>query len=131
MCAAHAPYCAPMNTAQLPVPPRKLFLPLLALAAFPLGGCVAGIAASAVGMAAKAAAGTPQSNAKFSGSAAEQCSARAATYGTVHIIDVEQHSTSKIIVWGTADDGKQRQSFQCDYGTKITGFKLRPVAPSR
>jgi hypothetical protein len=120
-----------MITTQPAVTPRKLLPLLLALGALPLGGCVAGMAMSAASMAARAAQGTPQSNAKFSGSAAEQCSARAAAYGTVHIIDVEQHSTAKIIVWGTVDDGKQRQSFQCDYGTKITGFKLRPVAPTR
>ena len=35
---------------------------------------------------------------------------------------------TKIIVWGTVDDGKQRRSFQCDFGTKMTGFKLRPIA---
>jgi hypothetical protein len=45
----------------------------------------------------------------------------------VHVIDVQQYSVSKIIVWGTVDDGKQKQSFQCDFGTKITGFKLRPI----
>jgi hypothetical protein len=47
------------------------------------------------------------------------------------VIDVEQHSVAKIIVWGTIDDGKQKQSFQCDFGTKISGFKLRPIHAER
>jgi len=47
----------------------------------------------------------------------------------VHIIDVQQQTTSKIIVWGTVDDGKGRRSFECSYGTKITGFKLRAITP--
>ena len=56
---------------------------------------------------------------------------KAAQYGAVHVIDVEQHSLSKIIVWGTVGEGQQRQSFQCDFGTKMTGFKLRPITPRR
>jgi len=53
------------------------------------------------------------------------------TGGRHRVIDVEQHSTSKIIVWGTVGEGQQRQSFQCDFGTKMTGFKLRPITPRR
>ena len=99
--------------------------------AFSLGGCVAGMAVSAAGMAAQSARGTPQSNANLQPEARQACEAYAAHYGVVHIIDVEQHSISKIIVWGTVDDGKQRQSFQCDFGAKITGFKRRPITPGR
>jgi hypothetical protein len=45
----------------------------------------------------------------------------------VHIIDVEQRSVDKLVVWGTVDDGKQRRSFQCDFKHKVTGFKLREI----
>jgi hypothetical protein len=102
---------------------------LLLLIAPALGGCVAGMAVSALSMAAKSAQGRPVSNEGLKPQAREQCSAQAAHYGTVHIIDVEQHRIDRIIVWGTVDDGKQKQSFQCDFGTKITGFTLRPIKP--
>jgi hypothetical protein len=49
----------------------------------------------------------------------------------VHVIDVEQHRIDKIIVWGTVDDDKRKQSFQCDFGSRITGFTLHPIAPQR
>ena len=49
-------------------------------------------------------------------------------YGTVHIIDVEQHSRLKIIIWGTVEDGKARRGIKSAYGTKITQFRLRSLA---
>lgn len=107
----------------------KLFLTLMVLpaAALGLGGCVAGMAASAVSMAARSARGTPASNEHLKPAAKEACSARATSHGAVHIIDVQQYSPSKIIVWGTAGEGLQRRSFQCDFGTRITSFKLREI----
>lgn len=107
--------------------PRKAMLILALSAALPLGGCAAGLAASAVGMAVRGARGTPENNARLAPDAVTACSAHAARYGSVHIIDVEQSSASKIIVWGAVDDGKERRSFQCDFGTKITGFRLRSI----
>jgi hypothetical protein len=103
---------------------------LLAAFAPALSGCVAAMAVSAAGLAARGAQGTPVSNEELQPQAREACSARAAPYGTVHVIDVEQHSIDKIIVWGTVDDGKQRRSFQCDFRSKITVFTLRAI-PSR
>ena len=104
---------------------------LLLLIASTLSGCVASMAVSALGMAAQSARGRPVSNEALQPQAREQCSAQAARYGAVHVIDVEQHRVDKIIVWGTVDDGKLKQSFQCDFGAKITGFTLRPIAPQR
>lgn len=101
----------------------------LAIGALAMGGCVAGMAASAVGMAARSAQGQPASNQHLQPAAAAACSAQASPYGAVRIIDVEQRSTSKIIVWGTVDDGKERRSFECAFGTKIIGFKLRAIKP--
>ena len=97
------------------------------LCALSLGGCVAGMAASAVGMAVRSARGEPESNAGLQPAAIAACNARAAQLGLVKVIDVEQRTTSQIVVWGTVDDGKQPRSFKCAYGTKITGFKLRPI----
>jgi hypothetical protein len=89
------------------------------------------MAVSALGMAAQGARGRPVSNEALHPQAREACSAQAARYGAVHVIDVEQHRIDKIIVWGTVDGGEQKRSFQCDFGARITGFTLRPIAPRR
>ena len=105
---------------------------LFVIAALPaLGGCVASMAVSALGMAAQSARGRPVSNEALQPQAREQCSTQAGRYGAVNVIDVEQHRVDKIIVWGTVDDGKQKRSFQCDFGAKITGLVLRPITPQR
>ena len=100
---------------------------LLLLIASALSACVPMMAASAVGMAAQGARGRPVSNEALQPQAREACSAQAARYGEVHIIDVEQHRIDKIIVWGTVEDARQKRSFQCDFGTSITAFTLRPI----
>ncbi|HKT14215.1 MAG TPA: hypothetical protein VJR87_02295 [Allosphingosinicella sp.] len=108
---------------------RILVLFLLALGTPMLGGCVAGMAVGAAGFAARSAIGKPASNEHLKPEAVSACSARASQYGAVHIIDVERRGAGKMIVWGTADDGKQRRSFECGFGTKITGFRLRAIEP--
>ena len=87
------------------------------------------MAVSAASMAAQGAQGRPSSNEAYQPQARDVCTQQAAKYGTVSIIDVEQHRVDKIIVWGTVDDGKQKRSFECDFGTKITAFKLREIRP--
>ena len=109
---------------------RILVAVLLAGSALALGGCVASLAVSGANMVAKGVAGKPKDNEQAQPAAATECSTRAAQYGRVHLIDVEQHSPSRIIVWGTVDDGKQRRSFECHYTTKVTGFTLRAIAPN-
>ena len=109
---------------------RRLVLAVLVSNALVLGGCAVGLAASAIGMAARSARGEPVSNEHLKPEAVQACSAHAAQFGTVHIIDVEQRTTSKIIVWGTVEDQKERRSFQCSFGTKVTGFTLRSIRPS-
>lgn len=105
---------------------------LLMVASLPAtSGCVPMMAASAVSMVAQGARGTPVSNEALQPEARDACTKQAAQYGTVAVIDVEQHAVNKIIVWGTVDDGRQKRSFECDYGTKITGFKLRPIRPQQ
>ena len=107
--------------------PPALFL--LAVSTLAVGGCVAGMAASAVGMAAQSARGQAPGNQHLKPAATAACTAQAAQYGAVHIIDVEQRTASRIIVWGTVDDGHERRSFECGFGTAITGFKLRTITP--
>jgi hypothetical protein len=105
---------------------------LLLTACLPLlSGCIPMMAVSGASMVAQAAEGRPVSNQGYQTDARQACSAQAAQYGTVNVIDVEQHRIDKIIVWGTVDDGKQKRSFECDFARKITGFKLRPINPQR
>lgn len=106
---------------------RHTALALAVLAWLPAGGCVAGIAASAAGMAVRSAQPAAQSNAHLMPAARAACSSRAAPHGTVHIIDVEQRSVNRLIVWGTATGATQRQSFECHFNTAVTAFKLRPI----
>lgn len=110
----------------------RIIIPLLTAAGgLALGGCVAGMVASAAGMAVKAARGQPTSNAHLQPTAKAACSAHAAPHGAVHIIDVEQRSVDKIVVWGTVDDGQRRRSFECGFKTAMTYFKLREITARR
>ncbi|HVM23355.1 MAG TPA: hypothetical protein VM308_08685 [Sphingomicrobium sp.] len=108
-----------------------LALPIAAIVGMSSAGCVPMMAASAVSMAAETARGAPVSNAALGPQARDACTAQAKRYGAVHVIDVEQRRIDRIIVWGTVDDGKQKRSFQCDFGTKVDRFTLRPITASR
>ena len=94
-----------------------------------LGACVPLMAVSAVDTLARSTQKAPVSNEALQPQARDACTAQAAQYGTVAIIDTEQHQVDQIIVWGTVDDGKQKRSFECDFGTKVTAFKLREIKP--
>jgi hypothetical protein len=109
---------------------RILIIGLIVGGATSLEGCVPMMAASAAQLAAQGVRGKPVNNEGYGSSAREACTARAQQYGAVHIIDAEHPSPSKIVVWGTVDDGKDRRSFKCVFGTKITGFSLRKIAAS-
>jgi hypothetical protein len=104
---------------------------LLLVSSLALGSCAAGLAMSAANVAVRGARGTPQSNEHLRPTAVQACSAHASQFGEARIIDVEQRSASKIIVWGTVSEGEERRSFQCHYGTKITRFQLREIKPLR
>ncbi len=103
-----------------------LIVPLIA-STLALGGCVPMMAVSAVSMVARSAARPAQSNAHLAPTAEAACSAQAARFGTVYVIDVQQKGAGKIIVWGTAGAAPNKQSFECHFGTQITAFKLRPI----
>ena len=106
---------------------KRSTLLLLFSGAPALGACVPMMAASAVSMVAEGAEGRPVSNEALQPQARDACTRQASQYGTVNVIDVEQHAINKIIVWGTVADARQKRSFECDFGTKITAFKLREI----
>jgi hypothetical protein len=106
---------------------REFQLPLLLASSLILGGCVAGLAASALGAAVRSGQAPPQSNEHLKPEAEQACTAHAAQFGAVHVIDIEQRTVSKLVVWGTATSGASRQSFECIFTTKIIGFNLRPI----
>jgi len=82
-------------------------------------------------MAVSHSAQRPQSNEQLRPLAAKECSDRAAPYGNVHIIDVEQRTPVEIIIWGTVESREQRRSFSCSFGTKISAFKMRMINQAR
>lgn len=110
------------------MPRRTLALALLA--ALSLSGCAASLAAGALGAAARSARGDPNAyhnNESLKLAAAQACRARAATHGEVHVIDLEQRSARRVVVWGTATSASARQSFECTYTDRVTGFRLRRI----
>lgn len=110
---------------------RMVLVALAASGALAVGGCVAGMAASAAGMAVRSAQGKPKSNEHLRPAARAACSAQAAQHGAVHVIDVEQRRVDRIVVWGTVTDAKERRSFECGFVNQVTYFKLRPIASVR
>ncbi|HEY0131134.1 MAG TPA: hypothetical protein VGB57_06995 [Allosphingosinicella sp.] len=111
---------------------RRSILLLLALGALPLGGCAAGLAASAVGAAVRAADRPDRAPREDPGPAARAaCSARAAQYGTVRIIDTVYRSPAKLVVWGSVEGEGRKRSLQCRWDGKIVGFEVKEVEERR
>lgn len=108
---------------------KRLAICLIVAAMPAVGGCVPMMAVGAAGAVAQGATPRPVSNAAMGPDARTACTQEAARYGTVNVIDVEQHRINQIIVWGTVQDSKQKRSFECDFGTKIDAFKLREIHP--
>lgn len=105
-------------------------LVLLPAAGLMLGGCVAGMVAGAVGMAADSGRGSGERNDAFMQAAARQaCSAHAAQYGAVQVTEVKQLKDGEIVVSGTVADASGKNSFECSFVTEITGFALRRAQP--
>ena len=106
---------------------RKIIALLTAAGGLALGGCVAGMVASAAGTAIQAARGQPQTNEHLQPAARQACTDHGARYGAVHVIDVVQSSVNRIVVWGTVGEGPGKQSFECGFTTAVTYFKLREI----
>ncbi len=109
---------------------RKILLPLIVFATPALGGCAVQAALLAADLADEVRPALGPSNAHLKPAATEACTRRAAQYGSVYIVDVEQRRTDRIIVWGSVTDAEQRRrTFECNYTTKLTSFALRDIAP--
>lgn len=106
-----------------------------ALAALPLGGCVAGMAVGAVNAvgsaAARGSARAVDPNVDIGPSAREACMARAAPLGAARVIDVEPRGPGKAIVWGSVGEGAARRSFECRWAGRIVGFTVRSIGKGR
>lgn len=107
---------------------RLRLLTLLPAVALALSGCVAGMVAGAVGMAAGGGREREHRNVEFMLVAARQaCSAHAAQYGTVEVTGLKEADGNEIIVSGTVTDAKVKKSFKCSFVTEITAFELQPI----
>lgn len=111
---------------------RRPILILVALGALPMGGCAASLAAGAVGAAVRAADKPDKVPSEDPGPAARSaCSARAAPYGTVRIIDTVYRSPAKLVVWGSVEAEGRKRSFRCNWDGKIVGFELKEIEGRR
>lgn len=110
---------------------RKFLLPLILFAAPALGGCALQAAMMAAELAPQIKAPMGTMNAQLKPQATEQCTQRAAQYGTVFIVDVEQRRADRIIVWGSVTDAQQRRrTFECHFTTRLDRFKLGDYLPA-
>ena len=105
-------------------------LMLLPAAALLLSGCVAGLVAGTVGIAADSGRGSRERNEAFMQAAARQaCTAHAAQYGAVQVSGLRQLEDGEIVVSGTVTDASGKNMFECSFVTEITGFALRRAPP--
>ena len=104
---------------------RMILLPVAALA---LSGCVAGMAASAVGMVAGGGQQRPHRNVELMLVTARQaCTERASQYGAVEVTGLREADANEVIVSGTVAGKEGRSSFRCRFVTQITAFDLQPI----
>lgn len=69
-------------------------------------------------------------NAHLRPAALKACTDRAAPYGSVFIVDVEQRRADRIIVWGSVTNAQQqRRIFECHFTTSLSRFKLGEILP--
>ena len=107
---------------------RKISLALLLFATPALGGCALQAALAAAQLAQYVELPEGRSNAHLKPAATEACTQRAAQYGSVYIVDVEQRRTDRIIVWGSVTDAQQkRRTFECHFTTRLAEFQLREI----
>lgn len=107
---------------------RKIGLSLILLATPALGGCIAQAALTAAQLAQYVPPPQGASNAHLKTNATQACTQRAAQYGSVFIVDVEQRRADRLVVWGSVTDARQqRRTFECHFTTSLVSFRLREI----
>jgi hypothetical protein len=110
---------------------RKIALSLIVFAAPALGGCALQAALLANDMAQYFPEGQAPNNAHLMPAATQACTKRAAQYGSVHIVDVGQHRSGRIVVGGSVTDAqRQRRTFECHFSNAVVSFKLDEILPA-
>lgn len=110
---------------------RKIGLVLILVAAPALGGCVAQAALLAADLSRYIPEPERPSNAHLKPAATKACTQRAAQYGSVFVMDVEQRRADRLVVWGSVTDARQvRRTFECHFTTGLVSFKLRELGAS-
>jgi len=103
----------------------------MVLAAPALGGCAVQAALLAADIAPQIQGPMGTKNAHLKPQAERECTQRAAQYGSVYIVDVEQRRADRIIVWGSVTDAQQRRrTFECHFTTRLGTFKLGEYLPA-
>ena len=110
---------------------RKILFPLILLAGPALAGCAVQAALLAAEIAPEIRGPMGPKNEHLQPQALEACKQRAAQYGSVYIVDVEQRRADRIIVWGSVTDAQQRRrTFECHFTTHLSRFNLGEVLAS-
>ena len=108
---------------------RLTHLAVLPAVGLMLGGCVAGMVASAAGMAARGQQrGEPRNVELMLVAARQACTAHASQYGAVEINRLKEAGGNEIMVSGTVTGPSGRSAFECRFVTEVTGFNLQPIA---
>lgn len=104
---------------------RKIRLSLILLGTPLLGGCAVQAALAAAELARHIPEPDRPSNAHLKPVATQACTQRAAQYGSVFLLDVEQRRADRLVVWGSVTDPQQRRrTFECHFTTSLVSFKL-------
>ena|SRR5688500_15656993 len=110
---------------------RKIALALVLLTAPALGGCALQAALAAADLMQYLPEGEATNNAHLMPAATQACTKHAAQYGSVHIVDVGQNRSGRIIVGGSVTDAQQRRrTFECHFSNTVVGFKLDEILPA-
>ena len=109
---------------------RKILSVLILASAPALGGCALQAAMLAAELVPEIKAPMGQKNAHLRPAAQKACTDRAAQHGSVFVSDVEQRRADLLIVWGSVTDAqRQRRIFECQFTTRLSGFRLGEVIP--
>ena len=110
---------------------RKIALSLILFAAPALGGCALQAALLAHDLSQYFPEGQAPNNAHLMPAATQACTKHAGQYGSVHIVDVGQHRSGRIIVGGSVTDAQQqRRTFECHFSNAVVSFNLGEILPA-